>query len=94
MDRKRQGGCGQPMLLKETKDSKDLLMWRCRRILTVTKSKMTYKVKDVKVSIRHNSWLVDAKIKLETVLELGVDHMLGLEPCGKLQDSLSRHASN
>ena len=37
---------------------------------TVTKSNMTYKVKDVKVSICHNSWLVDAKIKLETVLEL------------------------
>ena len=72
MDGKRQGGCGQPMLLKETKDSKDLLMWRCWRVHTVTKSKMTYKVKDVKVSIRHNSWLVDAKIKLETVFRISV----------------------
>ena len=65
----RQGGCGQPMLLKQTNNSKDLFMWRCRRVHTVTKKNMTYKVKDIKVSIRHNSWLVDSKIKLETVLE-------------------------
>ena len=70
MDGKRQGGCGEPMLLKETKDSKDMLMWRCWQVHTVMKSNMTYKVKDVIVSIRHNSWLVGAKIKLETVLEL------------------------
>ena len=31
---------------------------------------MTYKVKDIKLSIRHNSWLVDSKMTLEHVLEL------------------------
>ena len=29
-----------------------------------------YVTKDVKLTIRHNSWLVDAKLPLETVLEM------------------------
>ena len=32
--------------------------------------KSTYTVKDVKLSIRHQSWLVDAKLSLELILEL------------------------
>ena len=45
-------------------------MWRCRRVHTVQRKNMTYKVKDIKLSIRHNSWLVDSKMTLEHVLEL------------------------
>jgi len=64
------GGCDQPMLLKKTNDSKDQLQWRCRKVHKVIKNNMTFTVKDVKVSIRHNSWLVDCKLKLELVVEL------------------------
>ena len=42
----RQGGCGQPMAMKSTRDSKDVFMWRCRQIHTVHQSGMTYKIKD------------------------------------------------
>ena len=31
---------------------------------------MQYKVKDVKFSIRYNSWLIDSKLPLEIILEL------------------------
>ena len=58
------------MTLKHTNDSKDLFLWRCRHIHTVQHKNMTYKVKDIKLSIRHNSWLVDSKMTLEHVLEL------------------------
>ena len=66
----RSGGCGHMMVLKETKDSKDLLQWRCRKTHKVSKHNMVYTVKDVKVSIRQNSWLVDCKLPMEHVLEL------------------------
>ena len=66
---RRQGGCGQLMHLKETNDSKDVFQWRCRKVHTVTKNNMKYKVKDVKVSIQYNSWLINSKLPLETVLE-------------------------
>jgi len=67
---KRQGGCDHDMILKKTNDSKDIMQWRCRKVHKVHMNNMTYKIKDVKLSIRHNSWLVDTKISLETVLEL------------------------
>ena len=66
---RRQGGCGQDMQLKITNDSKDKLQWRCRKIHTVHKDDRTFKMKDVKLSIRYNSWLVDSKLPLETILE-------------------------
>ena len=58
------------MALKETRDSKDLMQWRCRKSHKVSKHDMVYNIKDVKVSIRHNSWLVDCKLPMEHVLEL------------------------
>ena len=58
------------MLLKETNDSKDVFQWLCRKVHKVHRNGMNYTVKDVKISIRHNSWLVDCKILLEIVLEL------------------------
>ena len=36
----------------------------------MTANCITYKVKDVKLSIQHYSWLVDTKILLETVVKL------------------------
>ena len=44
-------------------------MLRCRKVHTVVKHDKTYKCKDVKLSIRHNSWLIDSKLKLEIILE-------------------------
>ena len=58
-----------PYAIEETKDSKDEYVWRCRKIHKIIKNSVSYTVKDVKVSIRHNSWLVDTKLELEIVLE-------------------------
>ena len=57
------------MELKKTNDNKDKYMWRCCKIHKVQK-KQHYVTKDVKLTIRHNSWLVDAKLSLETILEM------------------------
>ena len=66
---RQQGGCNQHMHLKVTNDSKDKLQWRCRKVHTVHKDDRTFKMKDVKLSIRYNSWLIDSKLSLETILE-------------------------
>ena len=66
----RSFGCGRNMCLKKTKDGKDVMMWRCRRLHKVTKGNQTFVTKDVKLTIRHMSWLVDTKIILPTVVEL------------------------
>ena len=58
------------MLLKNTGDSKDHLVWHCRKLHKVQKDDCIYTVKHVKLSVRHNSWLVGCKISLEFVLEL------------------------
>ena len=58
------------MALKVTNDNKDQCVWRCRKIHKSTKGQQIKVCKDVKLSIRHQSWLVDAKIPLETVVEL------------------------
>ena len=65
----RQGGCSKQMQLKVTNDSKDKFQWCCHRTHTLHKHDGTYKVKDIKLSIRHQSWLLDSKLSLETVLE-------------------------
>ena len=57
------------MELKLTNDNRDKYMGRCRNVHTVVKEDKTYKCKDVKLSIRHNSWLIDSKLKLEIILE-------------------------
>ena len=49
---KWQGGCGKLMTLKKTNDSRDVFQWRCRRVHTVHKAKMQYKVKDVKLMLQ------------------------------------------
>ena len=67
---KWQGGCGKPMTLKRTNDSRDVFQWRCRRVHTVHKGKMQYKMKDVKLSICYNSWIIDSKLPVENILEL------------------------
>ena len=64
------GSCGKDMELKKTNDNRDQYMWRCRRVHKVQTQKKQYVTKDVKLTIRHNSWLVDAKLPLETVLEM------------------------
>ena len=69
VEHKRRYNCGKVMELKLTNDNRDKYMWRCRKVHTVVKQDKTYKCKDVKLSIRHNSWLVDSKLKLEIILE-------------------------
>ena len=58
------------MELKKTNDNKDKYMWRCHKIHKVQKNNINYVMKDVKLTIRHNSWLVDAKLSLKTILEM------------------------
>ena len=58
------------MLLKKTNDSTYIFQWRCRQGHKVEKNSMIYNINDVRLSIRHKSWLVDCKVPLETVLEL------------------------
>ena len=67
---KRLNNCGKLMTLKECKDRKDGFTWRCRSVHMCTTKNMTYKIKDVKVSIRTNSWMKDANLTVEEILEL------------------------
>ena len=62
--------CGQKMMLKKTNDSKDEVIWRCRKKHKVSSGQLTSVTKDVKLSIRHQSWLVDTKVPLPIVYEL------------------------
>ena len=62
--------CGRPMELKKTNDNKDKYIQRCHKIHKVQINNTNYVTKDVKLTIRHNSWLVDAKLSLETILEM------------------------
>ena len=45
-------------------------MWRCRKKHKVSSRQLTSVTKDVKLSIRHQSWLVDTKVPLPIVCEL------------------------
>ena len=47
--------CGQKMMLKKTNDSKDEVMWRCRKKHKVCTGQLTSVTKDVKLSTRHQS---------------------------------------
>ena len=67
---KRYGGCGKDMILKSVKDRRDGIVWRCRKSHTVLRDNKKYVVKDVKVSIREDSWLIDAKLSIENIVEL------------------------
>ena len=58
------------MLLKEVKDCKDNMTWRCHKVHHVKNEGKNYTVKDVKVSIRENSWILDAWLSLELIFEL------------------------
>ena len=66
---KRQGGCSREMNLKVTNDGKDKFQWHCCSTHNAHRNGSNYKVKDVKLTICHNSWLVDSKLSLETILE-------------------------
>lgn len=58
------------MLLKKTGDRKDGVTWRCRRIHKYESNGKKYVCKDVKISIRHNSWIQDSNLSLGLILEL------------------------
>lgn len=58
------------MALKRINDRKDGLTWRCRKLHKIEHKGKCYIVKDVKLSIRHNTWLEDSNLELETIVEL------------------------
>ena len=58
------------MICKQSKDTKNGQIWRCRCGHSVVKNNLKYNIKDVKLTIRHESWLVDSKLKLEIIVEL------------------------
>ena len=62
--------CGKNMAIKKVSDRKDGLSWRCRSVHKYMKKGLEYTVKDVKVSIRENTWLKDANLTLEEIVEL------------------------
>ena len=58
------------MMLKKTGDTNDQYIWRCRRVHTICTPNRNYKCKDVKLSVRYNSWLVDSKLSFDNIIEL------------------------
>lgn len=67
---RRQNTCGEPMLLKKTSDRKDGIMWRCRKKHTVIDGDKKFVLKDVKLSVRYNTWIYDAKLGIGIILEI------------------------
>ena len=67
---KRYGGCRNPMLIKDVKDRKDSMSWRCRRTHKVEVNGRTYCNKDVKVTIRKGTWLQHCNLTLEEIILL------------------------
>lgn len=65
----RMSTCGRPMCLKRTSDRKDNFVWRCRSVHKYNVGNKKYTTKDVKVSVRESSWLLDCKLPLEEVVE-------------------------
>ena len=55
---------------RKQKTPKDEEIWQCRKVHTVVKGNLTYSMKDVKLTVRHESWLVDSKLPLESIVEL------------------------
>lgn len=65
---KRQGNCGHNMILKEVRDRKDNITWRCRKTHKVIINNRQYVKKDVKVSVRENTWLEHCNLTLEEII--------------------------
>ena len=51
-------------------DRKDGLTWRCRKTHKISTESGIYKIKDVKASIRNNTWLQDSNLSLELITEM------------------------
>ena len=58
------------MAIKDVKDRTDQLSWRCRKVHKVIRNGKEVVMKDVKVSIREGSWIKDAKLSIENIVEL------------------------
>ena len=69
------------MALKSVKDRADGLTWRCRKTHKIQDGEKTFTTKEVKVSIRQNSWIEDSNLSLENIVELlywwSQDHDIG-----------------
>ena len=66
----RPDACGNFMALKYTNDTRDGIIWRCRKKHQSWREGKKYTTKDVKLTVRHRSWLVDTKIPLASVIEM------------------------
>ena len=62
--------CGCEMVLKNVKDHKDGVTWRYRKTRNISMVNGNYKIKDVKVSMHHNTWLQDSNLSLELITEM------------------------
>ena len=69
-NKERYGLCGQPMILKDVKDRKDSITWRCRKVHKIVVGDQQYVKKDVKVSIREDTWLEHCNLTLEEIILL------------------------
>ena len=58
------------MQLKKVNDHKDGLTWRCHKVHCIQTEKGQYKVKDVKLSICHDTSLNDFNLSLEVITAL------------------------
>lgn len=67
---KRYGHCNHDMIVKDVKDRKDSLAWRCRKVHKVTDGLKTYVIKDVKVTIRKGSWIQHSNLTLEDIIKM------------------------
>lgn len=67
---KRYGHCNNPMVIKDVKDRKDRLSWRCRKTHKVEANGRSYCKKDVKVTIRDGTWLLHCNLTLEEIILL------------------------
>lgn len=68
INKQRQGNCGAQMSLKEVKDRKDNITWRCRKVHKVQSKGRAYTLKDVKVTVRDDTWLQNCNLTLEEIL--------------------------
>ena len=66
----RNNYCGNEMALKCVKDRSDGYSWRCRKTHKIVEGDRKYVVKDVKLSIRYNSWIEDSNLSLEIIVQL------------------------
>lgn len=65
---KRSSFCGHQMSIKEVNDRKDCVTWRCRKTHKAVINSRLYTKKDVKVTIRQDTWIEHSNLTLEEII--------------------------